>query len=118
MPGFQKRRGMTSKVSDARGSQRVTFNPPPQCRRFKRFASVIISRRGLRGNPVLVRKLNAMWKMIGLLAKLDGTVLCQTGVPCRDAGDEARKREGLNGAVHLKVLALHVSRRPAKSHAQ
>jgi hypothetical protein len=61
-----------------------------------------------------------MWKMIGPLAKLDGTVLCQTGVPWRDAGDEARTSEQLNGAVHLKVLALHVTRRAAlaKPYAQ
>jgi len=33
------------------------------------------------------------------------TVLCQTCLPFRDPGDEARTWERLNGAVHLKVLA-------------
>ena len=33
------------------------------------------------------------------------TVLCQTCLPFRDPGDEARTWERLNGSVHLKVLA-------------
>jgi hypothetical protein len=33
------------------------------------------------------------------------TVLCQTCLPFRDPGDEARTWERLNGTVHLKVLA-------------
>jgi len=33
------------------------------------------------------------------------TVLCQTCLPFRDPGDEAREWERLNGYVHLKVLA-------------
>jgi hypothetical protein len=33
------------------------------------------------------------------------TVLCQTCLPLRDPGDEARTWERLNGNVHLKVLA-------------
>ena len=33
------------------------------------------------------------------------TVLCQTCLPFRDPGDEARTWERLNGNVHLKVLA-------------
>jgi len=33
------------------------------------------------------------------------TVLCQTCLPFRDPGDEARTWERLNGLVHLKVLA-------------
>ena len=33
------------------------------------------------------------------------TVLCQTCLPFRDPGDEAREWERLNGNVHLKVLA-------------
>src|SRR5262249_8995742 len=33
------------------------------------------------------------------------TVLCQTCLPFRDPGDEARIWERLNGGVHLKVLA-------------
>lgn len=33
------------------------------------------------------------------------TVLCQTCLPFRDPGDEARVWERLNGSVHLKVLA-------------
>ena len=33
------------------------------------------------------------------------TVLCQTRLPFRDPGDEARTWERLNGNIHLKVLA-------------
>src|SRR5471030_503904 len=33
------------------------------------------------------------------------TVLCQTCLPFRDPGDEARTWERINGNVHLKVLA-------------
>jgi hypothetical protein len=33
------------------------------------------------------------------------TVLCQTCLPFRDPGDEARTWERLNGNIHLKVLA-------------
>ena len=33
------------------------------------------------------------------------TVFCQTSLPYRDPGDDARTWERLNGGVHLKVLA-------------